>query len=71
MEDQVNIQLAQIVSAPVPEPVALGIVLIGLAFVWFRKFQLVPATRRRSRVAQTDRNSGSSKPRGVAGVAAA
>jgi len=41
-----DILLAQFFATPIPEPVSLGLVLGGLAVVWFRSSQIIPSKRR-------------------------
>jgi hypothetical protein len=38
--------LAQFFAAPIPEPVSLGLVLGGLAVVWFRSSQIFPSAKK-------------------------
>jgi len=40
-----DIVLAQLFAAPIPEPVSLGLVLGGLAVVWFRDFRVKHSKR--------------------------
>lgn len=40
-----DIVLAQLFAAPIPEPVGLGLVLGGLAVVWLRDFRLKASKR--------------------------
>ena len=46
--------LAQFFATPIPEPVSLGVVLVGLAVLWFRNSQIVT---RKATVAATRRNT--------------
>ena len=41
-----DIVLAQFFATPIPEPVSLGLVLGGLAVLWFRNSQIVPSQRK-------------------------
>jgi hypothetical protein len=41
-----DIVLAQFFATPIPEPVSLGLVLGGLAVVWFRSSQIIPSHRK-------------------------